>query len=175
MQSDLENLKNRISSNRDLVDRVTMKIPGYQGYVEKSELYSADRIIRDHLADTLQEMKRELDSHSADLFRHGKNEILPDLESLILYVEKIMKKCRYADYGASSSHSRIKATEEDLNRILESDWRLITVLDETMKFLEKGMDEGAEDTRPFYEDIKNRLKDFEKSFDSRKNILLEVI
>ncbi len=174
MQPDLENLKKKVAANRDLVDRITAKLPGFSGYVEKNELYSADSVIREFMVDRLKRFKSDVNTLSADFFKEGKTDILPDIDSLNLNFEKIMNLVRYADYGSSGSLSKVKVNEEDMNRLLEYDWRLISRLDETEKFIEE-LRSGEGETAEQLKKIKEDLRDFERAFEDRKNVLLEVL
>jgi hypothetical protein len=175
MQPDLEKLKNRVQQNRDLVARITRHIPGFTGYVEKAELYDTDTVVRGFLADRIQEMKGEISSISAELVRRGEHGAVSDLETLNVALERIFKKCRHADFGKQASLSHVAIGDEDTNRLLEYDWRLIATLDETVPAVR---DLAAADSGALGVAIRNtaaKLKDFEKSFDERKNVILEVI
>ncbi len=174
MQPDLENLKNKVAANRDLVDRITAKLPGFDGYVEKSEMYSADTIIRGFMTDRLKRFKSDIHTLSSDLFKDGKTDVLPEIDSLSLNLEKITKLCQYADYGSSGSLSKVKVTEEDMNRLLEYDWRLISRLDDTEKLVED-LRKGEGETKAKLRELRDNLRDFERALDDRKNVLLEVL
>lgn len=175
MQPDLENVKKKIKENRDLVDRITSSLPGYNGYVEKSENFDTDKILREFISDRIAVLKREVDSISGDFFKKGENRYLSDLDSLNVNLERLLKKCRYADYGTSKSFSNMKISEEDLNRLLEYDWRMIGSLDEFDKII-SGLNSNEEDEfTANYKNMKEKIKEFEKAFDERKYVILEVI
>ncbi len=174
MQPDLENLKNKVAANRDLIDRITAKLPGFSGYVEKSEMYSADSVIREFMVDRIKRFKSDVSTLSSDFFRDGKTNLLPDVDSLSLNLEKVMNMVRYADYGSSGSLSKVKVTEEDMNRLLEYDWRLISRLDETEKLIED-LTKGEGETGAKLKELREDLRDFERAFEDRKNVLLEVL
>jgi len=175
MQPDLDNIKKKIEENRDLIDRITLKLPGFEGYVEKSEMYGADKIVRDFIADRIQGFKGEMDSISSDMYKGGKSELLPEIESLNMLLEKVMNKCRYADYGSAVSTTNIKVTEEDMNRLLEYDWRMLNSLDDFDSLISSLADFEGDDFNKIQKDIKTKIKNFEKGFDDRKHVILEVI
>ena len=175
MKPDLDKLKERISANRDLVDRITRQLPGYEGYVEKTEMYNADRIVREYSAGQLKKLKDELESHSAEMFRAKRTAILADLEPLTLLIEKVYKKCLHADYGSTASLSRIKLGPDDMNRLLEYDWRLVDRL-AAVGGLAGSLESLADDElKKKYGEIKNMIRDFDKALDDRKDVIMEVI
>ncbi len=175
MQPDMENIKQKIKENRDLLDRITAKLPGFSGYVEKTEMYEANKIIRNFMVDRLQSYKNEVNSISKEYFDSGKSDLLKDLESLGTSLERVLKKCEQADFGTSGSHAGVKVTEEDQNRLLEYDWRLITTLDELEGGLNQIRTAEGEKAKGQIKTFLDQLRTFEKSFDDRKNVILEVI
>jgi hypothetical protein len=174
MQPNLNHLKKKIQENRDLIDRITVKFPGFNGYVEKAESYAADKIVRDLLADRIQGFKNEINSKLTDLEKKKDRVNMADLDSLSIRMETVIKKCRHADFGSVSALSSITISEEDKNRLLEYDWRLISALDEMDKRV-KELRSAAENHGVLIKGIADSLKEFEKNFDERKNVLLEVI
>lgn len=175
MKPDLENLKNRVQQNRDLVSRITTHIPGFNGYVEKAELYDTDAIVRGFMADKIQDMKGECGALSADLVRRGEHGAVSDMETINVALERLYKKCKNVDFGKTAALSSVKIGDEDLHRLLEYDWRLITTLDDTLPLVQALAGKEAAGIGQGIREIAAKLKEFEKSYDERKNVILEVI
>ena len=57
--------------------------------------------------------------------------------------EGLVKKVQYAEYGPSGQFSKLKITEEDQNRLLEFDWRLIAQFDEILTLIAGLQHQGA--------------------------------
>ncbi len=172
MQPDLDNVKKRLDGSRDFVDKLLAKVPGFTGYFEKGAMYEADRIIRNFTAERLLTLKRDISAVMSETVQKGDKSALSDLDSLNTVLERIYKKVKNADYTTSASFSRAQITQDDNNRLLEYDWRLITGLDEVEAMVKK-MKEAftADQIKP----VRLKVEDFEKSFDDRKNVILEVI
>ncbi|HOD14621.1 MAG TPA: hypothetical protein PK307_17850 [Spirochaetota bacterium] len=175
MQPNLENVKKKIQENRDLVSKITARFPGFAGYVEKAETYDADRIVRGLLADRVGSFKATVNEKSSDLARKKERGPLPDLDALSLKMETVIKKCQHADFGKAAALSSMKLSDDDVNRLLEYDWRLITSLDELDKAVGGIGAATPESLGPVIGGISDKLKEFEKKFDERKNVLLEVL
>lgn len=175
MQPNLDNVKKKIQENRDLIDRIIVKFPGFKGYVEKAESYDADRVVRSLIVDRIQGMKNDVSAKSSALVKKNAHASLIDLDALSLRLETVIKKCQHADFGTTASMSQLKISEDDKNRLLEYDWRLITALDDLdkqVKDLAASPDEGLASS---ISGIDGKLREFEKNFDDRKNVLLEVL
>lgn len=175
MQPDLDNLKNRIRESRDLVDRVINKLPGYSGYVDKGEMYEADRVIRSFLADQISSYKRDVAGLMAGKTKKGELEILDDLDSINTVLERVFKKVKYAEYGTSSSFSKVTVKQEDFDKILEYDWRMIAKAEELKPVIDTLKTAAADAAEAAVEEIKTQIEAFEKAFDDRKHVILEVI
>jgi hypothetical protein len=175
MQPNLDNLKKKIQDNRDLIDRIIVKFPGFKGYVEKAENYAADRIVRDLLADRMLGFKNEVNAKMVELEKKQQRDGLGDLDSLTIKMESVIKKCQHADFGKTAALSSMTISEDDKNRLLEYDWRLISALDEMEKKVGELRTAAMENVGAITGGIADTLRAFEKNFDERKNVLLEVI
>lgn len=175
MQPDLNNLKAKIQANRDFIDRITVQLPGFKGYVEKSENYDADRIIREFIADKVLATKKNLTLLSAEFVKSGELATIQEIDSMQNLLEGLLKKVQYADYGTSGAFSKIKISEEDQNRLLEYDWRLISSFDEINGMTGKLQSLQGESFLQELKNLKQKIRDFDKNLDDRKYVIMEVI
>ncbi len=174
MQPDLENIKNKVESNTSYIDKISAKLPGFKGYKEKSDIYSVDKIMRNFISEKIQDYKLQVNSISSELFNAQKTDLLPKIDALNNVIERVLKKTQFADFGNTASLSGVAITDEDKNRLLEFDWRLIATIEESQSLLDnlKNTDSVTADT---IKEFETNIKSFEEAFDDRKNILTEVI
>ncbi len=175
MKPDLNNLKKRIEESRDFIDRIALGIPFFKGYLIKSENYDADSMIRAFLADKLFAVKKNLNSLSTEILKKGDYETLKDIDSLSHLVEGLLKKVQFAEYGTSGVFSKAKITEDDQNRLLEYDWRLLSSMDELVESADNLLSPGCESLPEGIKSVAGMIADFESAFNERKNVILEVI
>jgi hypothetical protein len=174
MQPDLDKLKGKIRDNKDLIDKISSKLPGFKGYAERAETHDTDRAIRELIVDKFRQIKSEVNAGSKELAKSGKYLILPELESLETKLETLIKNCQFAGSGVKSPVSRIAPTEDDRNRLLEYDWKLIAAADDLERLAKDVLSSITDDPALKIQKIEEKLREFEKNFDERKNILLEV-
>ena len=170
----LDDVKKKIEAGRSSLDNLMLTIPGFSGYVQRTEKYDADKMVRDFLAEKILMFKREVGGVMADFQKKGESAPLAELDSLSMVLEGTYKKCKYADYGGNSSYSRVKVTLEDQDKILAHDWNLLGGLDDIAAQVKEL---GAQDAQALPEKIrgiKTLIEGFEKNFDARKNVILEV-
>ncbi len=175
MQPDVNKLKQRIRENRDLVDKIASKLPGFKGYADKSDSHDADKMIREIIVDIVKRIKNEVNAASRDLVKGGKYMILPDFESLETKLETLIKKCGYAASGSTTPVSRAALTEDDKSRLLEYDWKLISAIEELEKTAKDILSAAQDNPGPAAKKFEAKLNEFESHFDERKNILREVL
>ena len=156
-------------------DRITVQIPFFKGYVEKSENYDADRIIREFIADRILSTKKSLNVMSGDLVKSGDLAMIQEIDSIQNLLEGLLKKVQYADYGVTGGFSRIKITEDDQNRLLEYDWRLISSFDEINSSTSNMQTLQGDSLLQELKNLKQKIRDFDKSVDDRKYVIMEVI
>lgn len=172
MKPDMEGIKKRIAESRDFLDDITAKVPGFTGYVEKAEMYDADRVIRGFLAERLLSFKKVIDAAMRDFQRKGEALHLADLDSLGIIVERAVKKCQYAEYGISAAKMKIKP--EDQNRLLEYDFSLLSNLDELGQAFGRFSGGGDLNVPDTIAEIRKKIEEFEKAFEERKLVTMEV-
>ncbi|HOP65034.1 MAG TPA: hypothetical protein PK358_06380 [Spirochaetota bacterium] len=175
MQPDLNNLKEKIQANRDFIDKITVQIPFFKGYVEKAENYDADRMVREFIADKILSAKKGFIVMSGDLVKSGEIPVIQEIDSIQNLLEGLLKKVQYADYGVSGGFSKIKITEDDQNRLLEYDWRLISAFDEINTMTGQVQSMQGDALAAELKNIKQKIRDFEKNIDERKYVIMEVI
>jgi hypothetical protein len=175
MQPDLNNLKNKLQSNRDFIARIASEIPGFKGYIEKAENYDADRMIRQFAADKILTVKKSLATLSGDLSRESELNALQEIDSIGNVLEGVYKKVQFAEYGPTGDFSKLKISEEDQNRLLEFDWRLTGEFDEVVKLVSEIQNARGEALESMLKSVKTAILKFEKTFDERKYVIMEVI
>lgn len=175
MQPDLENIKKKVEESRDLIDKISTKVPGFSSMVEQAESYAADQVVRDFMADRVQGLKGELGEVSGRFSREKVYDLMTDLDSLNINFEKLYKKTKFADYASSASASGLKVSDKDKERLLEYDWRLIASLDEFDDVMGRLKGASREDAPAILNEIRSKISEFEKSFDERKNAIMEVL
>jgi hypothetical protein len=131
-------------------------------------------VVRGFVAAKLLDCKTHVNEAIKLESKKGSMENLTELESINTVLEKAHKKCAYAEFGRSASSSKVNPSAEEMTRVIEFDWRMIAKANELeaeiAKLPSSGENLAAEIAR-----IRALISDFEKEFDQRKNIVLEVI
>jgi len=120
-----------VGKKLDLIERLSMLIPGYRGYKQKELIREDDRLVREKAALKIDEAKRLLEevmpSYSGDY------EVLEKMDSLRKDLEALAQKIRHASLGYRGLFDRVKIREEELRKLLDYDYKLVTLAEEINK------------------------------------------
>jgi hypothetical protein len=173
MEPDIGSARKKLQDSRTALDTLLMKVPGFKGYMEYRERYASDRMVRMHLADTMLALKGEIDAVANRLARTGDLKILPDLNGITESLEKNIKTCQAADFGASSSFSSAqqKFTSADQDRLIEYDASLMAKVEEIRAVIVTLAASERVDVAGI-EEAKQTIKGFERAFADRQHVLM---
>jgi chromosome segregation ATPase len=110
-----------IEDSKGGLESLASKIPGYRGYKEKENRRAADKLLRDHLSDQLNEQKRRLAELQRDLLEGGGLLLVDDLDRAVTKVQNLADRIRTASYGYAGLFDEIKVKEEELDALYDFD------------------------------------------------------
>ncbi|MEI6290687.1 MAG: hypothetical protein WCP19_09665, partial [Chloroflexota bacterium] len=70
----------RVVGDQDPIRKLASYIPGFNGYLERENRRSADKILRDTVAKRFEEQYKRLSALQADLVSSGQIDVLDDIE-----------------------------------------------------------------------------------------------
>ncbi len=171
---DIIKIKDKVRQGRDIVDRMLAVIPGYKSYVESAEAYDSDKVVREYISDKFIRLKSEITSFSSGLVRKGEHGIVKEIESVTIFMERILKKCQYADYS-SSIFAKMKITESEKSKLVDFDSMLLSLLEEMGTFVSSLDQAEISGIEQILKSLKIKLKEFEKAYEDRKFKIMEGI
>jgi len=124
-----------VSRELTLLEKLLMLIPGYHGYKQKELIREDDKLVRERAATELDEarilIEKIMPSFSGDWAT------LEKLDSLRKDLEFLAQKIRHASLGYSGYFDRVKVREDELRKLLEYDYQLVTLSKELRETIEK--------------------------------------
>ena len=135
----MADIQGQIESERGKLKDLLLKIPGFKGYIELEDRRTADKLLREIVADRYQELLDRLN-------------YLDDLESVVVKIRTFIDRIQHAAYGYSSFFSAIKIDAEKLDKLYDYDQALMDGID----LIAAGLDtlESTEDPDELMEVIK---------------------
>lgn len=112
-------------SQRNWLENLASKIPGYGGYMEKETRRDVDKIHREHLAGMLFQLKNPVNAVIRDLSNNRRLFEVNPVERILQKLDKIENRIRYASYGYRGFFDVVKIQEAQLDQLYQFDLALV--------------------------------------------------
>ena len=176
--SEKKDLYTEAKKQMRLSERIVAAIPGFRGYKEKELRRESDKLIRNHLHLKLSESKDDLKTVFQKLSDRRYFDVITDMDRLMAKVDRVTEKVNHASYGYSGFFNIIKVTEENLDRMIDFDNKLVDAADGLAADVDAFKAEIAKgETKNAKEKIQNitdKIEAFEETFDKRAEVILGV-
>lgn len=172
----VDELKQKVLSSTNSLQDLMKKIPGYEGYHNREARREADKIQRNHIAACLKKEKERLMDLAGPLSRGRDLDAVTEMDRVTKIFDKITDRIRHADYGYAGFFDAIKINEAELDKMYEFDAALlgnVSSIGEAVTALESTIDSGEGLTQRI-KAIEKSVKELDKKFDERENLLTEV-
>ena len=115
----------RAQGQRNLLERLGAKIPGYRGFQDRELRRDVDKLQREHLAAELGRLKALLSSRARDYTDGGQLAALAAFGRLDRQLDGLQQTIRFSDYGASGLFDPVKINEPELERLYAFDLGIV--------------------------------------------------
>lgn len=137
----------RVIGDQDPIKKLLSYIPGFSGYIERTNRRAADKLVRDTVAQRFEELYKRISRLQADIISAGGIELIDDLEKATLQIRIFADKVRNATYGYSGFFDAVKINEEELAKLYAFDSAFFDIADQINSALDTlegniGQDEG---------------------------------
>ena len=132
----MSDFQEQVFSQRGGLKRLFSKVPGFKGYIEKEDRRTADKMLREVIADRYQELRQRISVIQSNFVDQGKLEFLDELESIGTKLQTFIDRTRRATYGNTGFFSAIKIDEEKLDKLYAYDNFLLDGVEEISSALE---------------------------------------
>lgn len=146
----MRDLRHRIGPDavRDRLRRLAERVPGFSGYTRKEERREADRVLRTHLAERLEQQRAKIEDIQAALLNTSRFGQLTAVEASVVRLQTIADEIRTASYGYAGWFDEGQVDEEELGAIYAYDVSLadgITWVEANRERLSTAIQDGDED------------------------------
>ena len=125
----MSDMFDKVTSQQDFIKKLLSKIPGFKGYIERENRRSSDKILRDTLANQLEEVWKRISSLQRDLINQGAISMIDDLEAAAIKFRQVIDRVQKASYGYSGFFDAVKINEKELEQIYQFDLTMMEQVD----------------------------------------------
>jgi hypothetical protein len=158
--------------NRNALETLLKKIPGFQGYLEKENRRESDALQRKWLADRLSRSKRAIDEHTKTLADRGELDALPQYDQLRGRIDKLIGRIRGAMAGYSGVFDLVRVDEALLDRVYEHDVLMMERVELIASGIEKWTGTAAQSNpADVLKELTGELDELNRALDRREDLL----
>jgi hypothetical protein len=122
-------MSSNTSDTRNWIERLSSKIPGYSGYVDRERRRDIDKLHREHLADRLRALKKPLTEVTGQLTNAGRLFEVGPVDAAIKKLDQLENRVRFASYGYAGFFDVVKIEQAQLDAIYRFDLALVEHVD----------------------------------------------
>src|SRR4030095_9115395 len=160
-------MSSNTSDTRNWIERLSSKIPGYSGYVDRERRRDIDKLHREHLANRLRALKTPLTDIMREMTNGGRLFEVGQIDAAIKKLDHLENRVRFASYGYAGFFDVVKIEQAQLDSIYRFDLALVEHVDKIeAKLLELKNKAGTADgLKAATAEITNALDEAGRSFD----------
>jgi hypothetical protein len=117
----MSDLFETVTSGQDIFKKLLSYIPGFKGYVERSNRRAADKLLRDQVALKYSELVARTSRLQKDLADADQLDFLDEVDSIGRKLRTFTDRIRNASYGYSGFFDAVKVNEKELAQIYAFD------------------------------------------------------
>ena len=158
-----------MSDQRNWLERLGDKIPGYAGYVAKERRRDVDKLHREHLAERLRLAKQPLTDLMRELSSTGRLFEVGPVDRVLKKLDQIENRVRFASYGYAGFFDVVKVQEAELDRLYRFDLALVEKVEEFERQARElaGKSSTADGLKQAAAEIERAADDLNRTFDER--------
>lgn len=120
----------KVTEDMDVFKKITSKIPGFAGYIDRQRRRDADKLLRETLADRFVELEGRVSQLQREFIREGEIQYVDDLEAAAIKLRTFADRLRRAPRGYSGLFDAVKINSEELARLYGYDSAMLDLVDE---------------------------------------------
>lgn len=170
----MSDIVGRVNEEQDFFKKILNKIPGFSGYVERQTRRTADKLLRDTIADHFEVLWQRISSLQREVIATKGVEQVGDLEAASVKLRQFIDRIRTAAYGFAGFFDAVKVNTEELNAIYQYDLTLLDLEDSVRQSIDSI--ESSLGTDKFSETVKNLVTLSQQcidAFEKRKEVIVK--
>lgn len=120
----------KVNSDQDIFKKLLSKIPGFSGYIERTNRRASDKLLREMVSNRFEEQWKYISGLQTELISQGEIGYIDDLERSAIKLRQFIDRVRTASYGYAGFFDAVKVNEEELAKIYAYDLALLDLADE---------------------------------------------
>ncbi|MGD0329429.1 MAG: hypothetical protein ABSB40_03160 [Nitrososphaeria archaeon] len=126
LSQDNPDIREQVEESRGPQKKLELLVPGLKGYRTLEDLRVSDNLLRNQVADKLNQTKGNLEDVRKQMVTAGDYTNLTSVGSLISQVQQLSGEVRHAQQGYSGFVATISINEDRLNKLYDYDYNFVS-------------------------------------------------
>ncbi|MFA5874015.1 MAG: hypothetical protein WC832_08615 [Anaerolineales bacterium] len=132
----MSDLFDTVKGGQDIFKKLLSYIPGFSGYIERTNRRAADKLLREQVALKYSELAARTSRLQKDIADAGQIDFLDDIDSVGLKLRTFADRIKNASYGYSGFFDAVKINEKELEKIYTFDAAFFMLADQVSSGLD---------------------------------------
>jgi len=120
----------KVTDDLDPFKKIANKIPGFGGFIKRSQYRDADKLLRDTIAEGVEKQYQRISGLQRDLINQGQISYVDDLEAAAIKLRTFADRVRRATRGYAGLFDAVKVNEAELATVYQYDATMLDQVDE---------------------------------------------
>lgn len=126
----MSDILNRIREQQDVFSKLLSQVPGFNGYIDRENRRSGDKLLRETIASRYEELWRRISGLQRDLIREGGLAHVGELEGAAIKLRQFIDRVKTASYGYAGFFDAVKINSGELEQLYQYDLWMLSLVDE---------------------------------------------
>jgi hypothetical protein len=132
----MSDLFETVKGGQDIFKKLLSYIPGFSGYIERTNRRAADKLLREQVALKYSELAARTSRLQKDIADAGQIDLLDEMDSVGLKLRTFADRIKNASYGYSGFFDAVKINEKELEKIYTFDAGFFILADQVSNSLD---------------------------------------
>ena len=173
MVDEKEQIYGKVTEDMDPFKKILVKVPGFDGYIERQKRRDSDKLLREFLFDKFRELEGRVSRLQRDFISQGEIKYVDDLEATAIKLRTFADRIKTASRGYSGLFDAVNVNEGELTQIYEYDASLLDLVDEVDHAIDNVESSVGTDGLPAaIRHLETKAGECVQAFDDRENVIL---
>ena len=168
----MSDLYETVQGGQDIFKKLLSYVPGFSGYVERTNRRAADKLLRDQVALKYTELVHRTSGLQKGLADAGQLDFIDDVDNIGTKLRTFSDRIKNASYGYSGFFDTVKINEKELAQIYTFDtafFELASQISSGMDNIEAGI--GGDGLKAAINSVDDLARQAGETYDKRYQII----